>query len=417
MKKISLSGVLLFCLVTPFIMTYRIGPGETPYWLFGIIFGLLLGYLGVDLIKWQQEKKERLKSLLLWLIIFLVVGSASLAAIIVRRQTAPIYNVHDIVLQLESVIQFFLQGKNPYTSIYFGTPLEEWHYSETAINPALFHFVMMPWYFLFSLPFYFLSISLFGFFDGRMPLLFLFGVLLFLAWRLVKSNGEKRHLFLALLAFNPATLGYFLEGRGDIFMFTFLFWSWYWLEKKRYSLAGIPLALAFATKQSAWPIFPFYLAFLWLNNKKNLRQTMKNLLPFFLVFGVIVLPFFFWDPKAFLDSTIFYLAGSLPHSYPVSGYGWGMILKELGMITDVNAYYPFWLWQLIFCLPLAGGLFYWMRKSPIVERVIVCYGIFTLVFWYFSRYFNNSHLGYLSMVFVTAFFWPQKKKRKQTLLK
>jgi len=445
MKKISLSAVLLFVLVTPFIMTYGLGPGETPYWLFGLIFGLLLAYLGLDLIKIKAKEKrnppltrrlgdssfvaalprlwrgggsgqkfnlylaaDELKSVLLWLIIVLVIGAAFLAVVLVRHQTSPVYQVHDIVIQLESVIQFFLQGKNPYTSFYFGTPLEEWHYAETALNPALFHFVMMPWYFLFSLPFYFLSISFFGFFDGRLPLLFLFFFLLVLAWRLVKDN-ENRRLFLVLLAFNPATLGYFIEGRGDIFMFAFLFWSWYWLEKKHYSLAGIPLALAFATKQSSWPIFPFYLAFLWWKNQKKVKKTIKQLLPFGFVFGAITLPFFLWGPKAFLDSTIFYLAGSISHSYPIAGYGWGMVLHQRGLIGDLNAYYPFWLWQLLFCLPLAIGLLLWLRKSTTVERLIVCYGLFTFVFWYFSRYFNNSHLGYLSMVFVTAYFWPKSR--------
>ena len=409
MKKISLSAILLFCLVIPFIMTYRISPGETPYWLFGIIFGLLLGYLGLDLVQWQRKKKDKLKSLLLWLIIILTIGSAYLTVIIVRHQTAPVYSVHDIVLQLESTIQFFLQGKNPYAVTFFNTPLEQWHYSETVINPALFHFVMMPWYFLFSLPFYFLSMSFFGFFDGRMPLLFLFFFLLFLAWRLIKASKESRQLFLVLLAFNPATLGYFLEGRADVFMFTFLFWSWFLLKKKRYSLAGIPLALAFATKQSAWPIFPFYLAFLWWQNKKNFQQTVKNILPFVVTFSIIVLPFFLWDSKAFLDSTIFYLAGSLSQSYPVAGYGWGMVLHQLGFITDINAYYPFWIWQLFICLPLAAVLFLWLRKSLSVWRLIICYGVFTFVFWYFSRYFNNSHLGYLSMVFIAAFGFNQIK--------
>ncbi len=401
---LSLSSILLFILAIPPIMTFRVGPGETPYWLFGIIFGLLLACLVADLLK-----RSRMKDILVWATIILVVGSMFISAMIVRYQTSPIFQIHDIIIQLESAVQYLLQGKNPYANFYFGTPLEDWHYSETAVNPALFHFVMMPWYLLFSLPFYFLAIPLFGFFDGRMPLLFLFFVLLFFAWRLIKSDEEKRRLFVILLAFNPATLGYFLEGRGDIFMFAFLFWSWYWLEKKRYSLAGIPLALAFATKQSVWPLFPFYFAFLWWNNKKKIRQTIKQLIPFAFVFGAIVLPFFLWDPKAFLDSTVFYLAGNAAHSYPISGYGWGMLLYRQGLITDLNAYYPFWLWQLLFCLPLAIGLFYWLRKSPAVWRMIVSYGIFTLIFWYFSRYFNNSHLGYLSIVFLTAYFWPKKK--------
>lgn len=393
----NLPSILLFCLVTPFIMAYRLSPGETPYWFFGLIFVLMLGYLVI--------KKEGVKSLLIWLVIILVIGSAYYSAIIVRHQTAPVYGVHDIILQSESAVQFLLAGKNPYSTTYFGTPLEQWHYSATEINPALFHFVMMPAYLIFSLPFYFLSISLFNFFDGRLPLLFLFLVLLILVWKSVVGNPEKRRLFLTILAFNPATLGYFLEGRSDIFVFTFLFWSWYLLKKRKYSLAGIPLALALATKQSTWPIIPFYLVFLWLVKKRDFIETLKNLLPLVFVFALLVLPFLVWDWPAFLRSTIFYLSGSIPHSYPIAGYGWGMVLNQLGVIGDVHGYYPFWLWQLIIGLPLLLILIRWLVKSPQVNRLIFIYGIFTLVFWYFSRYFNNSHLGYLSLVFLTAYFY------------
>ncbi len=400
MSKLSLSGVVLFALVIPFIMTYGIGPGSTPYWLFGIIFALLLGYLAL----------AKFRSILLWLIIVLVIGSASFSAISVRHRTAPVYQVHDIVLQLESAVQFFLHGQNPYATTYFGTPLEQWHYSDIQINPALYHFVMMPWYLLFSLPFYFLSNSFFGFFDGRLPLVFLFGVLLVLAWRLLRRSPERHRLFLVLLAFNPATLGYFLEGRSDIFAFTFLFVALFLLDKKRYFLAGIPLALAFATKQSIWPIFPFYLAFLWLVSGRKIGMTVKNFLPFVVVFSLVVGPFFVWDPKAFLDSTVFYLSGTAPNSYPISGYGWGMVLGQIGVIENLHDYYPFWIWQLAICLPLALFLLRWLAKSYEVKRLIICYGIFTFVFWYFSRYFNNSHLGYLSMVFITAYFWPSKGK-------
>jgi len=394
MKKLPLTGVLLFCLVIPFIMTYGLGPGETPYWLFGIIFALLGAYLVF----------ARWRSALLWLLIISVIGSALFASIVARHQTAPVYQVHDMVLQQEAAIRFLLQGKNPYVVTYFNTPLEEWHYSATEVNPALFHFVMMPWYLLFSLPFYFLSLTFFGFFDGRMPLIFLFGFLLILAWRLFKGRPSKQRLFLTLLAFNPATLGYFLEGRTDIFMFSFLFWGFYLLQKKRYSLAGVPLALAFATKQSAWPIFPFYVAFLYFQHK-NWQQVLRNLLLFAAIFALVVLPFFFWDPKAFLASTIFYLSGNVEHSYPVSGYGWGMVLHQQS--------YPFWIWQLVICLPLVVVLIRWLKKSPVVWRLIACYGLFTLLFWYFSRYFNNSHLGYLSMVFLTAYGFNQAAEEKK----
>lgn len=397
MKKFDLTAVLLFCLVTPFIMAYGIGPGNTPYWLFGIIFGLLLGYLIL----------ENFRSIILWLIIILVIGSAVGSSIIVRHRVAPIYQVHDIILQQEAAIRFLIEGKNPYAVSYFNTPLEAWHYSDSEVNPALFHLVMMPGYLLLALPFYFVSNSLLGYFDGRMPLLVLFFGTLILAWKLLKGNADKQRLLVLLLSFNPATLGYFLEGRSDIFVFAFLFWGWYWLEKEKLWLAGIPLGLAFAIKQSAWPIFPFYLAFLWLK-KKSWRSVVKNLIPFAICFLLLVLPFLAWGSKDFLESTVLYLSGSAPNSYPVSGYGWGMILRDLGLIGDVHNYYPFWIWQAVFCLPLTFFLYRQLKKQRTVGNLITIYGIFTLAYWYFSRYFNNSHLAYISWVFLAAYGFSQK---------
>lgn len=403
MKKLRLDSILLFALTIPFIMNYRIGPGETPYWLFGFIFLSLLLYGILDIVRLSEKLYSRLKQISLWVIIFTVIGSAFSAAIIVRHNTAPTYMVHDIILQQESAIRFLLDGKNPYATTYFGTPLEQWHYSTTDVNPALYHFVMQPFYLLFALPFYAISIGLFGFFDARFPLLFLFAFILFIGAKVVKQQEQKR-LFLILLAFNPATLPHLIEGRSDVFMFAFLFFGLFLLYKKRYMLSGIPIALAFATKQSAWPLFPFYIAFLYFKTK-SLSKTAKSLMPFSATFIAIVLPFFLWDKKAFLDSTVFYLSGSAPHSYPISGYGIGRILNELGFITDLKQYYPFHLWQLVIGIPLFVVLLRYLQRGAYVSRLILVYGIFLFVFWYLSRYFNNSHLGYLSMIFITAYFW------------
>lgn len=406
MKTIKLDSALLFALAIPFIMTYRISPGDTPLWLFGSIFLGLLSYIVLDLINISVKKYFNLKQIVLWFVIIATIGSAFASAIIVRHQTSPLYNIHDIVLQQEAAIRFFLDGKNPYSTPYFGTLLEEWNYSDKEVNPALFHFVMEPFYLLFSLPFYFFGNRLFGFFDGRMPLLFLFLILLVFAAALVKDK-TKRLLFLILLAFNPAMLGYTLEGRSDIFMFAFLFGGLYFLTSKRLSLGGLLMGLAFAVKQSVWPILPFYFAFVYFNSK-NILNTLKNLLPFILVFSLILLPFVIWDFKAFIESTVFYLSGASQHSYPISGYGLGKMLNQMGIIKDVHTYFPFHYFQIIIGVPLALVLINYLKKSPSVSRLILVYGIFLFVFWYLSRYFNNSHLGYLSMVFITAYFWPTK---------
>lgn len=404
MKKISLDSILLFAFVTPFIMTYRLSPAETPYFLFTLIFLGLLLYLILDLSRLEIKLYFKLKQILLWLLIIGILGSSFVSAIIVRHKTAPIYNIHDIVLQQEAAIRFLIEEKNPYAVTYFGTPLKDWHYSTTEINPALYHFVMEPFYLLFALPFYFLSLTFFGFFDGRMPLLTLFFILLVLAARLVKDH-RKQFLFLIFLAFNPAILGYTLEGRSDIFMFTFLFTGLYLLYKRKYFLSGILVALSFGVKQSAWPFLPFYLAFLYFETK-SFSKTVKVAFSLIAVFLIITLPFFLWDKKAFLESTIFYLSGNVEHGYPISGYGLGMVLYQLGFIKNLSSSYPFIIWQIIIGLPLMVILLKFLKNAPTVSRLIFVYGFFLFVFWYLSRYFNNSHLAFLSMVFITAYFWP-----------
>lgn len=416
MKKLSLSSILLFPLVIFFIMQYRIGPGDTPFWLFGIIFLLLIGYFIVDIIPLKETLLNLVKNVTLWIVIFVVLGSAFGSAIVVRHNTAPVYGVHDIILQQEAAIRFFLHGKNPYKETYFGTPMEQWHYSDTEINPALYHFVMEPVYLLFAIPFYYVSNHTIGYFDGRIPLLFLFGLLLMTAFFVPKDNEQKR-AFVTLLAFNPAMLGYTLEGRSDIYMFAFMFFGLYLLQKNKIFWAGIPIALAFMIKQSIWPFLPLYLCYLFflaLKEKKEWKSIflylLKNLSGFIVVCAGFTLPFLLWNSSAFLNSTIFYLAGIDVHSYPISGYGLGMVLNQFGIIKNVHDYYPFTLWQIFIGLPILGILIWWLYKKPTIIKLIISYGIFLFVFWYLSRYFNNSHLGYLSMVFLTAYFWPHKEK-------
>jgi hypothetical protein len=402
---IKLSSILLFTFVIPFIMTVSLAPFSTPHWLFGLIFLFLLTYLALDLTRIKNI--YFLKQVVLWGTILLVLGSSFRAIIIERHVTHPIYKIHDMPLQQELAIRFLLDGKNPYSESYEGTFLEQWNYSDKEKNPALYHFVLPPLYVLFAVPFYFLSNATLGYFDARIPLLFLFFSVLVMGHFLIK-NKENRLLFSTLFAFNPAMLGYTLEGRSDVFMFSFLFASLFLLYKERLFLAGVPMGLAFAVKQSVWPIFPLYVLYLFLKTK-SFKTTVRNTLSLLLVFSALVLPFLIWDYKSFLDSTVFYLSGNLENSYPISGYGFGKFLNQIGVIKDTHQYFPFHVIQLLLGLPALFVLYKFLKKKLTVSRLIVAYGIFLFVFWYFSRYFNNSHLAYLSMVFITAYFWPDNE--------
>src|SRR3989344_5084178 len=117
MKNIKLDTVLLFALLIPFIMNYRISPDTTPYWLFGVIFFGLLSYISLDLFfSLRIDLRNKLKMIVLSFLIILSIGSGIFSEIVVRHQTAPIYGVHDIILQQESAIRFLIHGNNPYSA-------------------------------------------------------------------------------------------------------------------------------------------------------------------------------------------------------------------------------------------------------------------------------------------------------------
>ena len=148
--NITLTSVLLFILVIPFLMNYSLSVEGTPYWLFGFIFLALFIYFFADFYH-DQRNYFKIKSVFLWIVVILVLGSAFGAAVARRHKVSPTFEVHDIILQQEAAVNYLLQGKNPYQETYFGTLLEDWHYSDTEVNPALYHFVMEPFYLLFEM--------------------------------------------------------------------------------------------------------------------------------------------------------------------------------------------------------------------------------------------------------------------------
>ena len=122
------------------------------------------------------------------------------------------------------------------------------------------------------------------------------------------------------------------------------------------------------------------------------------IITFFVCLG-LTLPFLLWDSKAYIDSVFLYLTGGTAASYPISGYGLSMVLLSVGVIKNIHEFYPFYLYQLLFGLPLMVILLRWIIKRPLLSTVLFTYGTFLTLFWYMSRYFNNSHIGYISLIF------------------
>lgn len=413
----TLDAGLLFLLAVPMVMKYRILPIEgTPYWLFGVLFLLLTLNIFISLFPKILPKNlavGKIKTLITWLVIVIVVGGVTVTSIVDRRRVAPVYGVNDIVLQQEAAIRYLVHGKNPYKETYFGTPVESFHYGEigesAAVNPALYHFVMPPWYLLFPLFFYTPANKLFGYFDGRMMLIFcLFGILLILG-KLIR-NEKVKLVAMGLVTLAPGVVDYFIEGRSDTFALFWFIWAIYLLSKKQFIFASIIFGLAMISKQTIWFALPFYLVAIWKMSKDSVKNVFYHLLIILAVALLFTMPFLIWDFRAFIDSVILYLSGGTAHGYPIAGYGFGMLLYEWGIVKNIHGYFPFIIFQLALGVPVMLSSLWYLIKKPTISNLLFGYAFTLLVVWYFSRYLNNSHLAYVGMIFTLAILknWDEK---------
>lgn len=401
MTGFALDGLILFICSVYIVTQYRILPiVGTPYWLFGLLFILLTVYLFIA---------ERFKTIMFWAILSIVLVGTTVTAIVDRHNTAPIYGVHDIILQQEAAMRFLLEGKNPYKETYVNTPMADWHYGELgrdAINPALFHFVMPPWYLLFPFFFYVFMIPMFGYFDGRIALLFcLLGlIVILLKWFKHKNLGR---LAAGLIALGPGLVQYFIEGRSDVFALFWFAWSLYLLEKKKLFWSSVIFGFALLSKQTIWFAAPFYIFYLYRLTIITRPRIFFQCIGFIsLVILTIAGPFLWWDAKAFIDSIVLYLSTG----YPVSGYGLGMLLYEFHIIKDIHDYYPFIFWQVGIGIPAIVLSLRYLSKKVLISRLLVGYAVTLMIVWYVSRYFNNSHLSYIGSVFILGMLKAEDEK-------
>ncbi len=329
------------------------------------------------------------------LTVFLVVVLPTVSRMAMRQGTAPWQHIENGGLQIEESIKYLLQGRNPYTEDYLGTPLEEWVHLMDYMreNPALYHNAYLPFIFLFSTPFYLVLKHVTGWYDQRLVYLILFMCTL---WPLMKHATKLTRKLSLLIVFglNVFDVRYTIGGGNDSFVWFWLIMSTYLLQKDRITLSALSLGLARASKQTAWLFVPFFLAYLWIKAPCPGRwASLRKAYPLFFVPLLVILPFLLWDAAAFVDDTLLYLSGHAALSYPIGGLGFSGLLLNLGLIRDKTAYYPFMVLQAALCLPLLVFLLRRQLSDNTVKRCWLGYGLLLLPFTFFSRFFNYNYMA------------------------
>lgn len=378
--------------------------------LISITFGLLILYIVFDV--WpgmREEGRYRAKLAIVICMVFTTVVASSVFSVLLRRVAGPASYCHDGgVIQTEETIKYILAGKNPYVEDYVDTPMAEWG---IEFRSALYHYPYLPWTFLFSTPFYLLSQATIGWYDQRLIYLVLFLAMLILAPRLARDR-DRRLCLVMVLGLNPIMGSDIIFGQNDVFILAWILFSVYLLRRGSVAWSLVMLGLACASKPTAWFLIPFYVLYL-LGQEATLKggnmkgmalSVTRKAVPLILVVAILVLPLALWDFDAMYDDIWRWSSGTGETPYQITGWGLANLVLALGLVESRLDYFPFWIPQLLVCLPLSLFLLWRQWRQNTVSTMLYNYAFLMLAFFYTSRFMNENYLGYILAILALAFF-------------
>lgn len=320
-------------------------------------------------------------------------------------------SMHDGALQTEEALRLVLQGKNPYAEDYAQTLVARYPMREEFrlnFNPAIYHYVYLPFTFLASVPFYLLSTGLLGWYDQRITYGFFFFLLLLLL-PLMAREEEKKLGLLITIGLNPLMIGFLpvglATGVNDYFVLALIVLALVFWQRGQFSLSALAMALAVAAKQSAWLALPLWAILVWRSLKpdKGGWAVIRPLVVLTLATTALIFPFLLWSPQDFLEDTIAYPSDSLDTSFPIWGFGLGGFLVTIGLLPSAGSDFPFWILQLAFGIPVLIYTAWRLYRRGSLGDFWLGYGALVLVVNFASRYFHTNDLSYIVALLFLGF--------------
>ncbi|MFA5070286.1 MAG: glycosyltransferase 87 family protein [Patescibacteria group bacterium] len=413
-------STLSFSQIYPYFFYYH----GVYYLLAALVLLVLSLYIGYDILTYFKKDillhrdnmgQKKLKLVISMVLIF--IGGYLLSIFCRPSEVIDTKGlmIHDEIVQSKYTIKYFLEGKDPYQLSYNNTPLnltDYYRYIEInkkllVPNPALVTYAYLPGQFLVAVPFYQLFTAVFHWYDHRIFYVFVLLGLLFVVYRLTR-NPRYRQLLLITFFFFPGFFDKIYFGFNDLQPLLLLLASLHFLKEKRIIWSVVFLGVAAASKQSVLFFIPFYLLYLFKNDyyfsSERRKKTILSLLILVTLAAAVVLPFYFWSPKDFINDVLDYQTGKSAQSYPIHGRGFSaLIFSVLRLVPTVNDYYPFIIWQVIFALPVFVYCLIRQYRDNSLKNVITNYLLTLLVFWYFSRYIFINHYTYMALFLPVAY--------------
>jgi hypothetical protein len=265
-------------------------------------------------------------------------------------------------------------------------------------NPAIIHLPYFPLSFLAHIPFYAIGHALFGGYDARILYLILYLAPFFLVARW-SADPEKKIVLAALWGLNPFLVPHVIQGRNDVVVAAMLVGTVHLLLERKVARAALLLGAACATKQFAFLFVPFFVVSAGGSGggwKETLRVGTRAALPGLLPLATFAMPFFVWNPGAFLSDTWAFNEGLAEVSYPLGGtpgFGLGYLLAALRVVPSLYHYFPFGVLQIPILVPLGWILLRRHRADGSAASLVVSFALFLLVYLFLSRIFHHNYLA------------------------
>jgi glycosyl transferase family 87 len=302
---------------------------------------------------------------------------------------SPVAVIGDGALQTQQAGDLLVRGIDPYGADYAALGLGRTPWAEAFPNPALHHTVFWPGQFLLPLPLQALSQALFHWWDQRVFLL-LAATAIWILLRLLLPGMPGRAAALMFFLLPGHSLVAVL-GDNDLAMLAVLMGALLAAQRRQFVLMGVLLGVAVATKQHALLAAPFIV---WwaVARGADLPALARSLAVGAAALAAVVLPFLLWDPHAFIQDTIVFVAGSGPQAYPINGFGLSAILLSAGVIHGSRDAFPFAPIEAAVGIALWAFGFVWIQARRQLPDVLALSGLTALLVLFVSRYFHDTHL-------------------------
>lgn len=244
----------------------------------------------------------------------------------------------------------FLKGINPYSNTY--TPI----YKDVTAD----YYAYPPGTLFFTLP------SVFLFNDPRYTYVAADIIVTLILFNIVK-NKKNKLVYPLLFLYNPMALTVLEQSWTEPLLIALIILSIWSLLKEKKILSSIIFGLILGTKQYIILLLPLFIKLF-----PKLKEKISHVLILFLVFSLVILPFYLWNQTDFLHDTLYFF-GESPRYWSLS---FTSLFHQLGF--NFNSYLYM---GLVACIILP----FYLQKHFSVNRFLYASAFVLLTFFVFNK--------------------------------